>query len=88
MRGSQTATFNWSQKGKAMETDNQTEEILLLTCAPCLTGYNLEQLAGLLNMMVATIDGKICMLDSIRIDEVEHKLYGRGHEIPTYEEYK
>ncbi len=71
-----------------METENQTEEILLLTCSPHLTGYNLEQLAGLLRMMVATIDGKICMLDSIRIDEAEHKLYGRGTEIQTYGEYK
>jgi hypothetical protein len=33
-------------------------------------------------MMVATIDGKIC------IDEAEQKIYGCGTEIPTYGEYK
>lgn len=70
------------------QQENQIGEILLLTCAPCLTGYNLEQLAELLKMMVATIDGKICMLGSIRIDEAEQKIYGRGTEIPTYGEYK
>ena len=70
------------------QQENQTGEILLLTCASCLTGYNLEQLAELLKMMVATIDGKICMLGSIRIDEVAQKIYGRGTEIPTYGEYQ
>jgi hypothetical protein len=70
------------------QEDEYTEELLLLTCSPHITGYNLEQLAGLLKMMVATIDGKICMLDSIRIDEAEHKLYGRGHEIRALGEYK
>ncbi|HEY5005678.1 MAG TPA: hypothetical protein VII61_21125 [Ktedonobacteraceae bacterium] len=35
------------------QENNQTEEILLLTCAPYLTGYNLEQMAKLLKMMVA-----------------------------------
>jgi hypothetical protein len=32
------------------QEEKQTEEILLLTCSPYLTGYNLEQLAGLLKM--------------------------------------
>jgi hypothetical protein len=32
------------------QQENQTEEMLLLTCSPHITGYNLEQLAGLLAM--------------------------------------
>jgi hypothetical protein len=54
------------ERGKRMpQENNQTEEILLLTCAPYLTGYNLEQMAKLLKMMVATIDGKTCFLSDI-----------------------
>lgn len=69
------------------QAENQTAEILLLTCAPCLTGYNLVQLAESLRMMVATIDDKLCSITEVRIDEAEHKLYGRGTEIRELEEY-
>ena len=69
------------------QPEDQADEILLLTYTH-LSGYNLEQLAVVLSMMVETIDGKICSIDSIRIDEVEHKIYGRVTEIQTYEEFK
>lgn len=58
--------------------ENHTEEILLLTCSEHLTYYNLEQLAGMLHMMVVTVDGELYPISSIRIDEAEHKIYGRG----------
>jgi hypothetical protein len=45
------------------QEDNQTEEMLLLTCSPHITGYNLEQLAKLLEMMVVSI-GKTSTLSA------------------------
>jgi hypothetical protein len=70
------------------QEENQTEELLLLTCSPALTGYNLEQLAGLLAMMVISIDGTFYMVGDTRIDETEHKIYGHGHKLEEYGEYK
>lgn len=70
-----------------MEKDNP-EELLLLTCSPHITGYNLEQLAKLLEMMVVLIDGKNCFIRSTRIDTAGSKIYGQAHEIPIYGEYK
>ncbi len=71
-----------------MEEKNQTEELLLLTCSPHLTGYNLEQLAKLLEMMVICIEREFYFTRSTRIDETEHKIYRRGHKLEEYGEYK
>ncbi len=69
------------------ETD-KTDEILLLTCSPVLHNVAMQQLAQVLRFTVTTIDGEICSITDVRIDKAEHKLYGRGHKIQTYGEYK
>ncbi len=71
-----------------MQEENQTEELLLLTCSPHLTGYHLEQLAMLLEMMVICIEGTFYMVESTRIDEAEHTIYGQEQKITEYGEYK
>lgn len=69
-----------------MTQAHQTEELLLLTYSEYLSGYNLDQLVEALRMMVIGIDGTFYMIDSdsLRIDETERKIYGRGNEIQTY----
>ena len=68
--------------------ENQTEEMLLLTCSPHITGYNLEQLAKLLEMMMVSIGESFYMIKSTRIDETGHKIYGHAHKLEEYGEYK
>lgn len=70
------------------QEENQTEEILLLTCSPHITGYNLEQLAKLLEMMVVSIGENFYVIRSTRIDETEHKIYGHGKQLEEYGEFK
>jgi hypothetical protein len=69
------------------QQENQTEEMLLLTCSPNITDYNLEQLAKLLEMMVVSIGENFYSIRSTRIDETEHKIYGRGKQLEEYGEY-
>jgi len=69
------------------ETTDGTDEIVLLTCSPVLHRVAMEQLAEVLRQTVTTINGQICFLAEVRIDEEEHRIYGRGHSIPTYGEY-
>jgi hypothetical protein len=66
----------------------ETEEMLLLTCSPYITGYNLEQLAKLLEMMVMKIGENFYFIRSTRIDEAEHKIYGHGKQLEEYGEFK
>ncbi len=68
--------------------ENQTEELLLLTCSPHITGYNLEQLAKLLEMMVISIGENFYFIRSTRIDADEHTIYGYGKQLETYGEFK
>jgi hypothetical protein len=69
------------------ETDS-ADELLLLTCSPVIHNVAMEQLAEVLRLTVTKIDGEMCFLRDVRIDEAEHKIYGRGRKIPTYGEYK
>ncbi|MFL5624266.1 MAG: hypothetical protein ACJ788_01560 [Ktedonobacteraceae bacterium] len=71
-----------------MEDSDKTDEILLLTCSPLLHDVAMNQLAHMLRLTVTNIDGEICSITDVRIDEAEHKIYGRGRKIPTYGEYK
>lgn len=68
---------------------HQTDELLLLTYSEYLSGHHLDQLVEALRMMVIGIDGTFYMIDSdsLRIDEAERTIYGRGNEIQTYGEY-
>ena len=70
-----------------MEETDKTDELLLLTCSPVLHDVAMEQLAQVLRLTVTTIDGELCSITDVRIDEAEHKIYGRGRKIPTYGEY-
>jgi hypothetical protein len=75
------------ERSKRMPQE-ETEEMLLLACLPHITGYNLEQLAKLLEMMVVSIGENFYFIRSTRIDAGEHKIYGHGKKIETYQEYK
>lgn len=66
----------------------KTEEVLLLTYSPLLHDVALKQLSRVLELTVMTIGGEICSLCDIRIDAENHQIYGRGHKIKTYGEYK
>jgi hypothetical protein len=70
-----------------MEETDKTDELLLLTCSPVIHDVAVEQLAQVLRLTVTTIDGELCSITDVRIDEAEHKIYGRGQRIPTYGEY-
>jgi hypothetical protein len=70
-----------------MPETNKTEEVFLLAYSPLLHDYALSQLVDVLQNTVTTIEGESCMLRDIRIDEAEHKIYGKGHKIQTYGEY-
>jgi hypothetical protein len=76
------------ERRKRMPQEDQTEEMLLLTCSPHITGYNLEQLAKLLEMMVISIGENFYFIRSTRIDTDEHKIYGCGKQLETYGEFK
>ena len=67
---------------------DKTDELLLLTYSPVLHDVALKELMNVLQLTITTIDGESYMLGDVRIDEDEHKIYGRGHKIKTYEEYK
>lgn len=71
-----------------MEDPDKTDEILLLTCSPLLHDVALKQLAHVLRLTVTQIDAELCSITDVPIDEAEHKMYGRGHKIQTYGEYK
>lgn len=71
-----------------MPDPNKTDEILLLTCSPVIHDVAMKELAQVLELTVTTIDGEICSITDVRIDKAEQKLYGRGHKIQTYGEYK
>ncbi len=70
-----------------MEDPDTTGELLLLTCSPVIHDVAMKHLAEVLRLTVATIDGELCSITDVRIDEAEHKIYGRGRKIPTYGEY-
>ncbi len=72
---------------KVMEDPNKTAEVFLLSYSPLLHDYALQQLVNVLENTVTTIEGESCMLGDIRIDEKEHKIYGKGHKLQTYGEY-
>ena len=65
------------------ETD-RADEILLLTCSPVIHDVAMGQLAEVLRLTVTNIDGEMCFLRDVRIDKEEHKIYGRGHKIPSH----
>ena len=70
-----------------MEETDKTDELLLLTCSPVLHDVAMAELAQVLRLTVTQIDGESRFITDVRIDEVEHKIYGRGQKIPTYGEY-
>ncbi len=71
-----------------MEDSDKTDEILLLTCSPLLHDVAMKQLVQVLELTVTNINGEMCFLTDVRIDEAEHKMYGRGQKLQTYGEYK
>jgi hypothetical protein len=68
--------------------ENQTEEMLLLTCSPHITGYNLEHLAKLVEMMVISSGENFYAIRSTHIDAVEHEIYGHSKQLEEYGEFK
>lgn len=70
-----------------MEDPDTTDEIVLLTCSPVIHDVAMKHLAQVLRLTVATIDGQLRSITDVRIDEAEHKIYGRGRKIPTYGDY-
>lgn len=71
------------------DTDpEKTEEVLLLTYTPLIHDVALQQISRVLELTVTNINGEMCSLCDIRIDRENRQIYGRGHKIPTYGEYK
>ena len=66
----------------------KTEEVLLLTYTPLIHDVALQQIVQVLKMTATSIAGEMCMLTDIRIDRENHHIYGRGHKIKEYGEYK
>jgi hypothetical protein len=66
----------------------KTEEILLLSYSPVIHDVALKDLVRVLELTVTIIDGEICALGDIRVDEENHRIYGRGHKLKELEEYR
>jgi hypothetical protein len=58
-----------------------------LTCSPVIHDVAMKHLAEVLRLTVAKINGELCSITDVRIDEAEHKIYGRGRKILAYGEY-
>jgi hypothetical protein len=66
----------------------KTEEVLLLTYTPLIHDVALQQITQVLKMTATNIGGEMCMLGDIRIDRENHHIYGRGHKLKEYGEFK
>jgi hypothetical protein len=66
----------------------KTEEMLLLTYTPLIHDVAIQQISRVLELTVTNIDGEMCSLCDIRVDREHRQIYGRGHKLPTYGEYK
>jgi hypothetical protein len=79
--------YNAQKQEESLEESDTADELLLLTCSSVIHDVAMEQLAQVLRLTVTTIDGELCALTDVRIDEAERKIYGRGQKISTYGEY-
>ena len=73
---------NTAKKKKAPTSRAKRGERLLLTCAPIVSSYMMEDLAQTLHgMMLTDPDGRYWQVVAVRVDERYRKIYGACQEM-------
>jgi hypothetical protein len=71
-----------AKKKKAPTSRAKRGERLLLTCAPIVSSYMMEDLAQTLHgMMLTDPDGRYWQVVAVRVDERYRKVYGKCQEM-------
>lgn len=71
-----------AKKKKAPTGRAKRGERLLLTCAPIVSTYMMEDLAQTLHgMMLTDLDGQYWQVVAVRVDERYRKIYGKCQEM-------
>jgi hypothetical protein len=64
-----------------MSKNTLDDEQWLVTCSPPLSLVTMNHLASALLGQMIVVGGQYYSISSVRVDEEQHKIYGRYHQI-------